>query len=191
MRHLFARINRMLTDDTIVIADGGDSLFSAADLVMHRDVGFVGQAFYLSIGFGVPAALGVQLAAPKRRVVAVVGDGAFQMTAQELSTIIRHRLNPIILVLNNDGYTTERLIHEGPYNDIQNWNYHRLPEAFGGGLGLLVRTERELEDGLNRAEAYDDGPVLIEVVLDRLDSSEALRRLCEAIALKRNVETRS
>lgn len=184
VRGLFARINRLLTDDTIVIADAGDALFSSAELVMHREAEFVGQAFYLSIGYSIPAALGVQMAAPERRVIAIVGDGAFQMTAQELSTIIRHRLNLTIFVLNNAGYTTERLIHEGPYNDIQPWEFHKLPEVFGGGLGLRVRTEGELDGALDRAAAYSAGPVLIEVMLDNRDSSEQLKRLCAEIGRK-------
>lgn len=186
VRSLFARINRLLRDDTIVIADAGDSLFSSADLVMHREAEFIGQAFYLSIGYAIPAALGVQLAAPDRRVIAIIGDGAFQMTAQEVSTIIRHQLTQIIFVLNNEGYTTERLIHEGPYNDIQGWQYHRLPEVFGGCSGLCVRTEGELEAALERAESYRGGPVLIEVMLDRRDSSDQLKRLCAEIARNRS-----
>ena len=184
VRHLFARINRLLTDDTIVIADAGDALFSSADLVMHREADFIGQAFYLSIGYSVPAALGVQLAAPGRKVISIVGDGAFQMTAQELSTIIRHRLKLTLFLLNNDGYSTERLIHEGPYNDIHGWQYHRLPDVFGGGLGLCVRTEGELEAALEQAENFEDGPVLIEVMLERSDSSDQLKRLCDEIARK-------
>lgn len=189
VRSLFARIDRLLTENTIVVADAGDALFSSADLVMHREAEFIGQAFYLSIGYSIPAALGAQMAAPSRRVIAIVGDGAFQMTAQELSTIIRHRLALLIFVLNNDGYTTERLIHEGPYNDIQGWQFHRLPDVFGGGLGLRVHTEGELEAALDRAKAYSDGPVLIEVMLDRRDASDQLKRLCAEIAGKSSAKS--
>ena len=166
------------------IADAGDALFSAADLVMHRDVGFLGQAFYLSIGFTLPATLGAQFAAPNRRIMSFIGDGAFQMTAQELSTIIRHNLNPIIFVMNNNGYTAERLIHEGPYNDIQGWENHRLPEVFGGGWGVRVKTEGELEAALQTAFGLDDRPALIEVMLDQNDASDQLKRLCAELAPK-------
>ena len=77
------------------------------------------------------------------RVVVVCGDGAFQMTGQELSTLTRHQFDPVIVVLNNGGYGTERKLHAGDwaFNEIQNWNYHRLPEVFGGGAGYEVRTE--------------------------------------------------
>ena len=79
--------------------------------------------------------------------------------------------------MNNDGYTTERVIHEGPYNDIQPWAYHQLPEVFGGGWGRRVTTEDEFDEALARARATNEGPALIEIMLDRLDTSEALKRL--------------
>lgn len=176
------RINALACEDVNVIAEAGDSLFAAADLVMHHDVGFIGQAFYLSIGYALPATLGACLADPDRRTVTVVGDGAFQMTAQELSTLVRHRSNAIVLLMNNDGYTTERVIHEGPYNDIQRWDYHRLPEVFGGGWGARVATEGELDAALERARGGNDGPVLLEVMLERLDTSEALKRIGAALS---------
>ena len=184
VKHLVARINELLTDDMIVIADAGDALFAAADLVMHRDVGFLGQAFYLSIGFSLPATLGAQLAAPSRRIMTLIGDGALQMTVQEFSTIARHKLNPIVIVLNNGGYTAERLIHEGPYNDIQGWQNHRLPELFGGGWGVRVATEGEFEAAIKKALAFTGGPSLLEVMLDPSDSSEQLKRLCAELAPK-------
>ena len=184
VKRLFSRINELISASSIVIADAGDALFSASDLVMHRDVGFLGQAFYLSIGFTLPATLGAQLAAPDRRVMTFIGDGAFQMTVQELSTIIRKDLNPIIFVLNNNGYTAERMIHEGPYNDIQGWQNHLLPEAFGGGWGVRVQTEGELEAALQTAFGLDDRPALIEVMLDQHDVSDQLKRLGAELAPK-------
>lgn len=171
------RISACIGEDTTVIAEAGDALFAAADLVMHHDVGFIGQAFYLSIGYALPATLGATLADPVRRPIALIGDGAFQMSAQELSSLIRRRSNAIVIVLNNGGYTTERVIHEGPYNDIQPWEFHRLPEVFGGSPGRRVHTEDELDDALNAAVASNTGPSVIEIMLERMDTSEALKRL--------------
>ena len=176
------RVNAMVGEDIMVIAETGDSLFAAADLVMHHDVGFLGQAFSLSIGYALPATLGASLADPGRRPLALIGDGAFQMTAQELSSLCRRRSNVIILLMNNDGYTTERVIHEGPYNDIQRWDYHRLPEVFGGGWGARVTTEDELDAALERARGGNEGPALIELMLERLDTSEALKRIGAALS---------
>jgi TPP-dependent 2-oxoacid decarboxylase len=175
------RLNDFIGKDTTVIAETGDSLFAAADLVMHDDVGFIGQAFYLSIGYALPATLGASFADPDKRPVTLIGDGAFQMTVQELSTLCRHRCNAILLLMNNDGYTTERVIHEGPYNDIQRWEYYRLPEIFGAGWGRRVTTEDELEEALRRARETNDGPAVIEIMLDRLDTTDALKRLGEEL----------
>jgi TPP-dependent 2-oxoacid decarboxylase len=186
---IMKRLNTYIGEDTTVIAETGDSIFAAADLVMHHDVGFIGQAFYLSIGYALPATLGAALADPGRRPIALIGDGAFQMTAQELSSLCRRKSNAIILLMNNDGYTTERIIHDGPYNDIQPWGYHRLPEVFGGGWGQRVLTENEFDDALTRARASNEGPALIEIMLKRFDTSEALKRLGAELNPKKRSET--
>ncbi len=150
---LFARLDQMLGDDMIVIADIGDSLFGAADLHMTRRTEFISPAYYTSMGFAVPAAVGAGMANRRHRALVIVGDGAFQMTGMELSTIARHGLNPIVVVLNNHGYTTERFILEGPFNDIHDWKFHKIPEVLGTGLGLEVRTEGELDAALEAALA--------------------------------------
>lgn len=180
------RINSFINPSITVIAETGDSLFAAADLVMHHDVGFIGQAFYLSIGYALPATLGAALADASRRPLALIGDGAFQMTAQELSTLCRLNSSAIILLMNNGGYTTERMIHEGPYNDIQPWAYHKLPEAFGGGWGVRVKTEGEFEAALQKAHDSNAGPAVIELMLDRYDTSDALKRIGAALSPDKN-----
>jgi indolepyruvate decarboxylase len=185
IERFYARMNHFLGDENVVLADAGDSFLCAGDLLIHDDVGFICQAFYCSIGFTVPAALGVGLADPTRRPVLFVGDGAFQMTAQELSTLIRHRLNPVIFLMNNRGYTVERVIHDGPYNDIANWQYSALPAVFGGGWSCQVRTEGELEPALVRALAEPDELAFIEVQIDPLDCSAALTRLGRELAKQR------
>ena len=181
----YARVNHFLDDRSIVLADAGNSFLCAGDLVMHETAGFISQAFYCSIGFTVPGALGVGLAQPDRRPIVFVGDGAFQMTAQELSTIIREGVAPVVFVMNNGGYTVERVIHDGPYNDLQNWKYHQLPQVFGGGWGCEVWTEGELEIALRHANERRDELALIEVHLDPMDCSAALKRLGAAIAAAR------
>jgi len=182
IKRFYERMNHFLDNESIVLADAGDSFLCAGDLIMHEGVGFICQAFYCSIGFTIPATLGVGLAARERRPVVFVGDGAFQMTAQELSTIIRQGLSPVVFLMNNRGYTIERVIHDGPYNDIQNWKYHRLPEVFGGSAGCEVRTEGELEAALERAQGERDELVFIEVHVDPEDCSSALKRLGRALA---------
>ncbi len=185
----YERLNHFLDRRSVVIADAGDSFLCAGELVMHDRIGFVCQAFYCSIGFSVPAALGCALADPKKRPVVFVGDGAFQMTAQEISTIIRNGLNPIMFVMNNDGYTVERVIHDGPFNDIQPWRYHALPAVFGEAESFEVRTEGDLEAVLRDVKRKRDRFCLVEVYLDPKDCSKALKRLGRTVSKRKALET--
>jgi len=177
VKGLFERLNGFLTDETVVVCDVGEALFGAADLYIHKGTEFLGPAYYASMGFAVPAGVGVQMAAPHTRPLVLVGDGAFQMTGMEISTALRYGLNPIVVVLNNRGYGTERPMQDGPYNDVQPWQFHRLPEVLGGGRGFLVRTAKELDDALNLAAAHTKEYCLLEVLLDPNDHSPALQRL--------------
>jgi indolepyruvate decarboxylase len=181
---LFGRLNRMLAEnpEMTVVADIGDSLFGAADLEMHRHTEFLSPAYYTSMGFGVPAAVGASMANPSARVLVIVGDGAFQMTGMELSTIARAGLNPIVVVLNNHGYTTERFLLEGSFNDIHDWAYHRVPDVLGTGLGLEVQTVGELDEALTRALANKGSFSLLNVHLDPYDRSPALERLTSRLS---------
>jgi indolepyruvate decarboxylase len=181
---LFSRLNQMLAESTdmTVIADIGDSLFGAADLEMQRHTEFLSPAYYTSMGFGVPAAVGASMANPRSRILVIVGDGAFQMTGMECSTIARHGLNPIVVVLNNHGYTTERFLLEGPFNDIQNWAYHKVPEVVGAGMGLEVKTVGELDAALKAAQANTESFSLINVHLDPYDRSPSLERLAQKLS---------
>lgn len=177
IRALFSHINDVLTEDNVVIADVGDALFASSDLTIHGHTEFISPAYYTSMGFATPASVGVQFANPKLRPIVLVGDGAFQMTAMELSTTVRHGFNPIVIVLNNRGYTTERFLQEGPFNDIHVWNYHNLPDVLGGGWGFEVRTVGELHQAMKAAFANERAFSLLNVHLDPHDISPALSRL--------------
>lgn len=181
VQRLFLRLASFITADTIVIADVGDSLFGALDLVIQRDTEFLAPAFYTSMGFAVPAAVGAQLADPKLRPLVIVGDGAFQMTGMEISTAVRYQLNPIVIVLNNDGYGTERRLLDGPFNDLQHWEYKSIPGIVGGGRGFIVNTEDEFDMALEAANQYLDCFSILDVRLDPNDGSAALKRLTDML----------
>lgn len=180
---LFAKINSILDKTHAICADIGDALFGAMDLRVHHSHHFLSPAFYTSMGPSIPYALGVQTALPDVRPIVIIGDGAFQMACTELSTIINRGLNPIVFVLNNDGYTTERMLLDGSFNDIRRWNYHKVGELFGGGKGRLVQTEEELdkvvEEALDSKELF-----VINVILARKDVSQGLRRMTESLSKK-------
>ena len=91
------------------------------------------------------------------------------------------KFNPIVIVLNNKGYTTERFLQEGPFNDLQEWRFHALPAVFGGGIGMEVRTEGELEAALVTALEQRDTISILNVHLARDDISPALERLTNTL----------
>jgi indolepyruvate decarboxylase len=135
------------------------------------------------MGAAIPYALGVQTLLPEIRPIVIVGDGAFQMSCTELSTMASKKMNPIIFVLNNDGYTTERYFVEGKFNDLNRWNYHKITELFGFGKGVIVKTEEELEESVK--SALDSKELfVINVILDRTDVSEGLKRMTESLSRK-------
>ncbi len=179
---MIARLNESLDEGTIVVADVGDALFGATELTIKQRTEFIAPAYYTSMGFGIPAALGANVALPDLRTLVLVGDGAFQMTGMELSTIIRCGFAPIIIVLDNKGYGTERFLHPGPFNDIHPWNYHKLPEVLGGGTGYEVRTEGEFDEALQKGLADTSGMSLIQVHLGLEDCSKALNRLADRLS---------
>lgn len=178
-KHFYERLNHFLDDDMILIAEPGDSISGAAELQIEEADNYIVQTYYLSIGYCTPAALGVALAKPDKRAVVLTGDGAFQMTAQEVSSMVRHKTNVIIFLINNEGYLIERLLHEdGYYNDIQNWKYHKLPGVFGeNSIGIKVETECDLEKALTTAKNEKVKVIFIEIIIKDNQCSDTLLQL--------------
>ena len=112
----------------------------------------------------------------------LVGDGAFQMTGTELSTCIRHGQAPIVVVLNNHGYSTEREILEGPFNDIHEWQYEKVCDLLGGGVGHRVGTFGEFVRALNAAVDDHTQVHVVNVLLDPRDCSKAMKRVAQRLA---------
>ena len=179
-------IERFLRPGDIVVAEQGTSFFGGQAVRLPAGATFIGQPLWGSIGYTLPAALGAQTAAPDRRTVLLIGDGSAQMTAQEIGTMLREGRNPIVILINNDGYTVERAIHgpEQRYNDIARWNWSLVPAAMGAAdqvTTLRAATAAELTAALDTA-AGADGFVLLEAVLPRMDLPEVLAAVSRSIA---------
>ncbi|OBI33112.1 alpha-keto acid decarboxylase family protein [Mycobacterium sp. E2238] len=183
---LWDRLCTALTPGNVVLADQGTSFYGMADHRLPQGVTFIGQPLWGSIGYTLPAALGAGVAHPDRRTVLLIGDGAAQLTVQELGTFSREGLSPVIVVVNNDGYTVERAIHgeTAPYNDIVNWKWTDIPNALGvtEHLAFRVRTYGELDDALTAAAQHRDSMVLVEVVLPRLEIPPLLVELVQPMS---------
>lgn len=183
-RRLFQQINKILDSNTTLVAETGDSWFNGMDLQLPDGCKFEIQMQYGSIGWSVGAFLGLAAANTERRIIGLIGDGSFQMTAQELSTVLRYNYSGIIFLMNNGAYTIEVMIHDGPYNVLQNWNYAAMVESLkdqSALLSLTVRTEQELMDAINMAQTFK-GLSFIEVMLDRTDCNKALMGWGTAVA---------
>lgn len=146
---------------------------------------FIVQSLWGSIGYTLPAAFGAQTAEPERRVLLVIGDGAAQLTVQELGSMLRDGLKPVIFLLNNQGYTVERAIHgpEQRYNDIAQWNWTQLPQALAGQrpVNILRVSEPEQLRQALREVADSRQLAFIEVVLPKMDIPELLDTVSRAI----------
>lgn len=173
---LLQALEAFFDENTLFIADIGGPMIGATDTRIPEGAEFLTQGFYLSIGYSVPAGLGAALANPNKRPLILVGDGAFQMTCQEISIMVRQGIKPIIVVLNNDGYQIERAIHDGPFNDIQPWNYSRITDLVGGGQGFVAETEGRFQEALDKAAELDQLAV-IDARVDRYDYPKTMRMM--------------
>ncbi|XP_028067331.1 pyruvate decarboxylase 1-like [Camellia sinensis] len=176
---LFHHIQKMLSSDSAVIAETGDSWFNCQKLKLPKGCGYEFQMQYGSIGWAVGATLGYAQAARNKRVIACIGDGSFQVTAQDVSTMLRCEQRTIIFLINNGGYTIEVEIHDGPYNVIKNWNYTGVVDAIHNGEGKCwtakVRYEEELIEAIDTAMgAKSDCLCFIEVIVHKDDTSKEL-----------------
>lgn len=178
---VFRILSLHLDEGCCVVADIGDAIFGAVGIRSARQAEFIAPAYYMSMGFAVPASIGVALARSDLRPYVVVGDGAFQMTGVEISTAVRLGLNPIILVLNNDGYGTMRQIRNGSFNAITRWNYEKTCELVGGGVSTSVFTKGELGDALHIARHLNTVH-LIDIRLARDDISPQLATISREVA---------
>lgn len=180
------RVSEGLTPGNIVLADQGTAFYGMADHRLPAGVSFIGQPLWASIGYTLPAALGAGCACPDRRPVLLIGDGAAQLTIQELGCFFRERLAPVIVVVNNDGYTIERRINgqTAPYNDIVAWSWRDIPIALGVGEHLMftAHTYGQLDEAFIAAGEQREKMVVIEVVVPKLDIPVLLQELSESMS---------
>jgi indolepyruvate decarboxylase len=168
-------IQSYLRPGDVLYVDNGTS-FVLLGLKLPRNCTFVGSINWGSIGYSVGALLGALTAAPHRRHLLFIGDGSFQVTAQELSTILRHDHKPVIFLINNGGYTIERgyIGKDEPYNDIANWSYADLPKVLRpdtSAHSFVVKTTGDLQNVLS---APNDAMIFVESVMDPHDAPAAV-----------------
>ncbi|KAG0647175.1 Pyruvate decarboxylase [Hyphodiscus hymeniophilus] len=187
------RVGEFLKENDVVITETGTSNFGIWETKFPKGTTAISQVLWGSIGYSVGACQGAALATrdagEKRRTVLFVGDGSFQLTAQELSTIIRLGLKPIIFVICNDGFTIERFIHgmDAAYNDIQPWSFKDLVPVFGAKEGeyktFQIKTKAQVHD-LFEDKKFNAADYLqfVEMYIPKVDAPRALKLTAEASA---------
>lgn len=184
-KRFWHQLSDFFTDNAIIIAETGTSMIGALSMTTPANVTYIAQMLWASIGYTLGALLGACRAAPERQAVLFIGDGAFQLTAQEVSTLLREGLSPTIFLLDNDGYTIERMIHGAtmPYNDIQHWHYSALPKIFADtAWSATVKTESELAHALTERKKHPKQLALIVVVMEKMDAPEVLIKLGKEVS---------
>jgi indolepyruvate decarboxylase len=183
---LYPRWEKFFAPGDTIVAETGTASMGLAFARLPAGATFHNQTLWGAIGWATPAAFGAAAARTDGRVVLVTGEGSHQLTAQEISQFGRRGLNPIIFVLNNNGYLIERLLCTNPeiaYNDLASWNYAALPEALGctGWYTARVSTCKELDEAMARARNHG-GASYIEIVTDTYAASPLAQRLHDNIA---------
>ncbi|KAJ5376036.1 pyruvate decarboxylase [Penicillium cosmopolitanum] len=206
--NFWRRMSRFLRSGDIILTETGTPSMGGRDFILPQNTTIINSAVWLSIGFMLPATQGAALAqrhlsasesqrpAAQGRTILFQGDGSFQMTAQELSTIIRNRLDVIIFLINNNGYTIERLIHgpEEHYNDVASWRYLEAPSFFGAEatstsypiFKAKVSTWGELDRIMDDREFHSGkGLRMVEVMMEMQDCNDTLRLLLDIYKTKK------
>ncbi|EBP1744371.1 alpha-keto acid decarboxylase family protein [Salmonella enterica] len=178
-------LQQYLKPGDIILVDQGTAAFGATALSLPDGAEVVVQPLWGSIGYSLPAAFGAQTACPDRRVILIIGDGAAQLTIQEMGSMLRDGQAPVILLLNNDGYTVERAIHGAAqrYNDIASWNWTQIPSALNAAQQAecwRVTQAIQLAEVLERL-VRPQRLSFIEVMLPKADLPELLRTVTRAL----------
>uniref|UniRef100_A0A060TB88 ARAD1D26004p n=1 Tax=Blastobotrys adeninivorans TaxID=409370 RepID=A0A060TB88_BLAAD len=188
---LWTRLSSWLRPGDIIISETGTSSFGIIQTKFPKNTIGISQILWGSIGYSVGSTFGAAMAAQEidenRRVILFVGDGSLQLTVTEISSMIRWGLKPYLFILNNDGYTIERLIHgeKQSYNDVQMWKYANLLDLFNAKDHQSVTVEEtgELDDLFNSKEFSTPSKIrLVEVKLPRMDAPTNLVKQAQITA---------
>ncbi|KAN0110591.1 putative pyruvate decarboxylase [Hyaloscypha variabilis] len=191
--YLWANLGRYFRDGDFVIAETGTSAYGipGSSLKHAKNVQMFNQTVFGSIGFATGAAVGAFVAGKElgtiKRAILVTGEGSLQLTVQAFSDLIRHEVNATVFLLNNDGYTVERLIHgmEASYNKVPTWDYGSLFQAFGPKFKTkyhLVKTPDDLDALLADAEFNEASCAqIVELILDKHDAPQTVKTATAAV----------
>ena len=189
-KYYYPRFQKMFKENDIIIADSGTFQFGIAELKLPKGATYIAQGGWGSIGFGIPAAFGACIADKSRRTILFVGDGASQMTFQEVSSMLHNNCKPIIFLVNNKEYTIEKYLNISEkhtcYNDIPLWDFSKLLEVFGGDFyAAKAYTNKELDEAIKQAEVEcSEKLCLIEIYAPQMDVPDVVHKMTNVLEEK-------
>ena len=178
--YIYSRVQEFLKDNDILIAETGCVPLGVAQIKFPQNAEIQFQTLWGSIGWATPATLGACIAKPQSRVILVTGEGAHQLTAMEIGNMLRNDVKPIIILINNNGYTVERLLCQNPleeFNDIVNVNYAKFARAFDGDIWATKVTTAEDFDKALKVTQIMNKMCYIEVCTDKMEAPQLVKDL--------------
>jgi len=190
--YIYPRIQEFLKPNDMIFVETGIIPHGFAPTRLPKNTEVNSQTLWGSIGWATPAAFGAQMAARERRTILLTGEGSHQLTCTEVSTMMRNKLKPIIIVFNNAGYTIERILSDDPwdfFNDIGKWDYSKLTQVFDGDAWVTqARTNKEFDEALKQAEKEQKNKLCyIEIFTDPMDLPKITAKI--AANIKKLVNT--
>lgn len=190
INYVFPRLQDFFKPNDMIVVETGIIPHGFAPTRLPENTEINTQTLWGSIGWATPAVFGIQMAAKNRRTILITGEGSHQLTASEVSSIMRHKLKPVIIVINNSGYTIERVLSNAPedsFNDIAKWDYSKLPAVFEGDVWITqAKTDKEFDEALNQAEIEQKSRMCyIEIFTGKMDLPELTRKVIESIRGKK------
>lgn len=188
-KNFFRLVNPIFREGDIILTETGTAAYGGRTFKLPPKARFFGAITWLSIGFMLPCTLGAALAKREQnqasgssnQTTLIIGDGSLQMTAQEISVMIKEKLNILIIIINNEGYTIERVIHgrKQAYNDVPFWRHTEALRYFGADEEhvarntFTARTCGELREVLKNDRVHSgQGVRIVEVMMEREDVLE-------------------
>lgn len=179
--YIYPRLQEFIKDNDIIVAETGIVPHGIAPMKLSATVELQTQTLWGSIGWATPATLGVCLAKPNSRVILVTGEGSHQLTAMEIGNLLRRGLKPIVIVVNNNGYTIERVLSETPddcFNDIMQMHYSKFARVFDGDVWSTKVTTTDDFDKALKVTQIMNKMCYIEVCTEKMDMPKLTAELC-------------
>lgn len=185
-KYIYPRLQEFLKPNDMIFVETGIIPHGFAPTRLPKNTEVNTQTLWGSIGWATPATFGGQMAAKERRTILLTGEGSHQLTATEISNMMKNKLKPIVIVINNSGYTIERILSNDPwdfFNEVIKWDYSKLPGVFEGDVWVKqAKTNREFDEALRQAETEQESRMCyIELFTDKMDLPNLTEKIVESI----------